>query len=247
MNFARFSKTQSGIGLPHSKTLRRSLHARGFTLIELVIVTACLGILAALVLSGVARANARSSRIGCVNNLKQIGVAFVSWSVDNSNQYPMQVSVTNGGTMELIDSGVVYRHFQVMSNELSTPKILVCPYDSARPTSSTFASTIPAGSANSTPFTNDANVSYFVGVDAVYSPSMFLTGDGNIGLEGMVPKSGLQAFSKNSKVSWFGSRHHNKGNIGFADGSVQTLGSKELRKALTASGVTNRLAIPASP
>jgi prepilin-type N-terminal cleavage/methylation domain-containing protein/prepilin-type processing-associated H-X9-DG protein len=248
MNYAMFSKTESGIGLPHSKTLRRSLGARGFTLIELLVVIACLGILAALVLSGVARANARSSKINCVNNLKQIGVAFLTWSLDNSTQYPMQVSVTNGGTMELVDSGVVYRHFQVMSNELSTPKILVCPYDSARSTSSTFASTIPAGSANSTPFTNDANVSYFVGVDVSPGfPSMFLTGDGNVGLEGMVPKSGLQAFAKNSKVGWFGSRHHNKGNIGFADGSVQTLDSKELRKALTASGVTNRLAIPASP
>jgi len=34
----------------------------------------------------------------------------------------MQVSATNGGTMELVNSGVVWVHFAVMSNELNTPK-----------------------------------------------------------------------------------------------------------------------------
>jgi hypothetical protein len=210
--------------------------------------------LVALLLPALARAKARSSRINCVNNLKQIGVAFVSWSLDSSRQYqqyPMQVSVTNGGTMELVDSGVVYRHFQVMSNELSTPKILVCPYDSTRPTSSTFASTVPAGSANTTPFTNDANVSYFVGVDASAAfPSMLLTGDGNIAREGMVPKSGLQTFARNSDISWYRPQHERgrKGNIGLADGSVQQVTTPELRKVLLGTGVeTNRLVIPASP
>jgi hypothetical protein len=36
----------------------------------------------------------------------------------------MQVSVTNGGTMELVNGGTVFEHFLVMSNELSTPKLL---------------------------------------------------------------------------------------------------------------------------
>jgi prepilin-type processing-associated H-X9-DG protein len=220
-----------------------------FTLIELLIAIVCLGLLAALLLPALARAKARSSRINCVNNLKQIGVAFRTWSVDNGDLYPPQVSIANGGTMELIDSGAAYVHFRVMSNELSTPKVLVCPYDS-RPTSSTFAATIPNGSANTTPFTNDANVSYFIGVDASPGfPSMFLTGDDNIGLDGAPRKAGLQTVGPNSKVSWYRPRHERAkmGNIGFADGSVQALDSKELTKALRASGVTNRLAIPASP
>src|SRR5882672_4543901 len=134
--------------------MKRSPHSfvAAFTMIEFVIVVVSLSILAALLLPAFARAKARSSRIDCVNNLKQVGVAFRTWALDNGYMYPMAVALTNGGTMELVDSGVVYRHFQVMSNELSTPKILVCPYDSARPTSSTFASTVPPGSANSTPF-----------------------------------------------------------------------------------------------
>jgi type II secretory pathway pseudopilin PulG len=222
-----------------------------FTLIELLIVITCLGLLAALLLPALDRAKARSSRIGCVNNLKQIGVAFRTWSLDNGDIYPPQVSITNGGTMELINSGLAYVHFRVMSNELSTPKILICPYDSTRPTSSTFDSTVPAGSANTTPFTNDANVSYFVGVDASASfPSMFLTGDANISPEGSVPKSGLQSFSKNSDLRWYRPQHENRrmGNLGLADGSVQQVDSRGLRKLLANTGVeTNRLAIPASP
>jgi hypothetical protein len=210
-----------------------------------------LSILAALLLPALDRSNARSSRIGCANNLKQVGLAFRTWALDNGDMYPMAVALTNGGTMELVDSGVVYRHFQVMSNELSTPKILVCPDDSTRPTSSTFDSTVPSGSANTVPFTNDANVSYFVGVDASASvPSMLLTGDANIAREGTVPRSGLQSFSRNSDLSWYRPQHDRgrKGNVGLADGSVQQVATPELRRLLLGTGVeTNRLAIPASP
>jgi type II secretory pathway pseudopilin PulG len=219
-----------------------------FTLIELLIVVVCLGILAVLLLAWPKQARVYANRINCVNNLKQMGVGFRTWALDNADKYPPQVSITNGGTMELVETGTVWSHFSVMSNELSTPKILVCPEDVAREhwTAATFGS----GAPNCIPFCSDTNVSYFVGVDAVdASPLMFLSGDANIGLDGARPKSGLQPFWTNSSVSWYQPRHERgkKGNIGLADGSVQVFDSKELRKALTASGVTNRLAIPASP
>ena len=224
---------------------------QAFTLIELLIVVMCLGILALILLPTLARPKVYGQRINCVNNLKQMGVAFRTWALDNGDKYPAQVSITNGGTMELVDSGVVYAHFQVMSNELSTPKILVCPEDAVRQrwTATTFASATP-GTPNCIPFSSNTNVSYFVGVDAVdSSPLMFLSGDANIGLDGALPKVGLRSFSTNSNIGWYQPRHERgiKGNIGFADGSVQVLDSKELRMALMASGVTNRLAIPASP
>jgi hypothetical protein len=79
-----------------------------------------------------------SSRLGCTNNLKQIGLAFRTWAIDNDGQFPFNVSTNAGGTMEYCARGAdgfdtnAALHFQVMSNELSTPRILVCPKDSSR-------------------------------------------------------------------------------------------------------------------
>src|SRR5258708_17009284 len=105
---------------------------RAFTMIELLIVVMCLCILALILLPAMPRTKAHAQRINCMNNLKQVGVAFRTWALDNGDKYPAQVSVTNGGTMELVLSGIVWPHYSVMSNELSTPKILVCPEDAVR-------------------------------------------------------------------------------------------------------------------
>jgi hypothetical protein len=91
----------------------------------------------------------RSSRLGCTNNLKQIGLAFRTWAIDNDGQFPFNVSTNTGGTVELCARGTdgfdtnAALHFQVMSNELSTPRILVCPKDSSRRPAAGFAS-LPA-------------------------------------------------------------------------------------------------------
>jgi len=67
-----------------------------------------------------AKAKERAQSIACVNNLKQFGLAVRTWALDNNDSNPPNVLS--------------------MSNELSTPKILLCPADTNRPVSADWSS-----------------------------------------------------------------------------------------------------------
>ena len=72
------------------------------------------------------------------------------------------------------------RVFQVMSNELSTPKVLICPADSFHSVAATNFGTAGQGFGDF----DLAKVSFFIGDDAVDSdPQMVLFGDQNIGIQ----------------------------------------------------------------
>jgi prepilin-type N-terminal cleavage/methylation domain-containing protein len=107
---------------PQSKSEREA-----FTLIELLIVIGILVILAFLFLPSTSSTRTRAPRTECENNLKEVGVAFRTWAIDGGDGFPMYDPTNSGGTEELIVSGQVFVHFRPMSNELRTPKILVCP------------------------------------------------------------------------------------------------------------------------
>jgi prepilin-type N-terminal cleavage/methylation domain-containing protein len=204
------------------------------TLLEVLVVIAVLAVVAALLLPALAAAKVKHSRIGCVNDLKEIGLAYRVWEGDNGDKYPMFVSITNGGAMELIATGNVAACFQVMSNELSTPKILHCPEDTEHFETYSFA------------MLSSSNISYFINIDATEAhPQMILSGDDNFEIGGGLVKSGVLEFSTNATVSWTGARHKFKGNLAIADGSVQQVTQDGLRQWIQQSTfTTNRLAIP---
>jgi prepilin-type N-terminal cleavage/methylation domain-containing protein len=181
--------------------LRKKLTA--FTLIELLVVIAIIAILAAMLLPALAKAKARAQRTACTNALKQQGIAFKTWALDNQDRYPMAVSTNQGGANEYMGNETsgngtsshsqgIYNVFQVMSNELNTPKILYCPsdFDATKSAAGSFASANVSGQA-STPFLSaQSSVSYFVGVDTTdANPQMFLTGDHNMGFYTGTPPS----------------------------------------------------------
>jgi prepilin-type N-terminal cleavage/methylation domain-containing protein len=233
---SQFSIISEALGCstdPQRFSLSPRERAGAFTLLEVIVVIIILAIVALVFLPAFHVPRTPARRISCVNQVKQVGLAFKSWAIDHTDQFPMQISTNAGGTRELANGPSVSVHFRVISNELSTPKLLVCPADLKRSSATGFSAL------------QNINISYFVGVDALTTnEQMLLSGDRNI-TNGTRVKNGMLELTTNQPVGWTADLHMLQGNIGLADGRVQQVTSSRLRGAIASTGVTtNRLAMP---
>ena len=231
---------------------------QALTLVEVVAVIAVLVLLVIVFSPALNPLNRRPNEVSCAGLVRQIGLSFQVWGGDHGDKLPMEVSVVNGGAKESVAGGNAAAVFQVISNELTDPRILHCPRDTEHSVFPLAPGPQFLGSI-ATNFSGDLknHISYFIGLDASANhPDALLSGDDNFGIGSSPAKSGLLEIPANAPIDWTSARHTtykryiwdvrtSYGNVCLADGSVQQTTGSSLTSLLRATGLaTNRLAIP---
>jgi Tfp pilus assembly protein PilE len=181
---------------------------RAFTLIELFVLIAIIAILPSVLLAALSPAGQKAQRVACINNMKQLGVAYGIWANDHGNAYPAQQTEALGGWSGNATapnaSSYMFVNYSLMASELGqSTKTIVCPSDDRQPNTNFFwpeGTAFPYVGIAANPAYgtfNNTNVSYWVGVGANHTyPRSLLGGDRNMGCQGgsgRVPGTGQDA------------------------------------------------------
>jgi type II secretory pathway pseudopilin PulG len=201
-------------------------------LIELLVVIAIIGILAAILLPAIQKSIIKARQTWCASNLRQIGIAFQSFSHDHASAFPQAVPIAQGGIRELALSGqprlgdlwLKPEVFRVLSNELGNARVAFCP--SVRPADARLA------------MLRAADATYFLGLSSSPDqPLSLVSGDNNLDPRPLsrpaasgASVSGVTAAGR-PDYAWTRDRHEYRGNLLYADAHVE--GHKSLALPLS--------------
>ena len=120
------------------------MNRKGFTLIELLVVIAIIAILAAILFPVFAKAREKARQASCQSNLKQIGLAFVQYTQDYDEKYPLAGVWDNSST----DGIQIYTKSNIVTH---------CPDDTISAPNNTYRMTILLSSQVGSQLTSSAN------------------------------------------------------------------------------------------
>jgi prepilin-type N-terminal cleavage/methylation domain-containing protein len=106
-----------------TKTNRKS----GFTLVEIMIVVAIIGLLAAIAIPNFIRARTKSQQNACINNLRQIDGAIQQWALETKQVATANVATDGSGIAPYLGRGA------------GTVANVICPSDTAETFSTSYA------------------------------------------------------------------------------------------------------------
>jgi prepilin-type N-terminal cleavage/methylation domain-containing protein len=109
--------------------------ARAFTLIELLVVIGIIAILASLLLLALSQAKAKTLKIRCQNNLRQIGLGLALYASDYG-RYPYWASTRSTGLQRLDPLGFWYNQLEPYTSAKWTNALWICPANPNRPPNS---------------------------------------------------------------------------------------------------------------
>jgi hypothetical protein len=222
------------MNLGKERAFRQPRCSTGFTRSELVAVMAMVVLLLLVSFPAMGtRVGARTARMTCVNNLRQVGLAWRMSATGFNDTFPFQIPSFLGS--HPLESVPAYQWWQVISNELRTPRILLCPTDSRTP------------ARDFGPLFTSLSVSYSIGLDVGFDlPRTILGGDRNV-TGGVTSGATSMDFppQQAGSINWDLTQHALQGNILQSDGSVHQYDNAGLQQALRVSGgQTNRLLLP---
>jgi len=206
----------------------------GFTLVEVLVVIIVIFLLGVMLLPPLARST-RAKVPLCLNHLRQIDVGFWMFASDNHDQFPMQIPLANGGTMESTKSEHVFPDFEKFKNYNIEPELFICPFETNRQ---------PAASYE---VLNDLNLSYFINKSATATnpPRSILTGDRFLQINGKPVEPGVLTITPNLNLGWTPGFHANGGSLAFRDGHAEFTRDQRLVTVINSPHLlTNRFCIP---